>query len=260
MHHAHIDKFAYQDSPIHRLDSRVKFIATVVFTAMVISLPRHGVSILACYAVGPFAMLVLGKVPLRFAFRHILIVSPFIAVLALTCVFYEKAPVSVHFGPFTWQIAAGWLRAAGILAKFTVTMMALIALVSTTPISSLLAGLERLKVPRILIVQLGFLYRYIFLLIDRAQHILRARAGRKLRNLGIKTEIKTASSMIGSLLISSIDSAERVNIAMQARGFDGKFRTLRPIKINRADYIFAAIAVILLTVLYCLRFLNASSG
>ena len=31
MHHAYIDKFAYQDSPIHRLDSRVKFIVLLAF-------------------------------------------------------------------------------------------------------------------------------------------------------------------------------------------------------------------------------------
>ena len=60
MHHAYIDKFAYQDSAIHRLDSRVKFIVVFVFTAVVVSLDRSSVSILACYAVGPFTVLVLG--------------------------------------------------------------------------------------------------------------------------------------------------------------------------------------------------------
>ena len=81
MHHAHIDKFAYLDSPIHRLDSRVKLIAVVVFTMFVIAVPRYSVSVLALYAIGPFAMLVIGKIPLRFAAKHILTVSPFVLVL-----------------------------------------------------------------------------------------------------------------------------------------------------------------------------------
>ena len=85
MHHAHIDKFAYQDSVIHRLDSRVKFIALVLYTAVVISLPRHSIVLLSIYAVGPFTVLVLGAIPLRFVFKQILLVSPFIIVLALTC-------------------------------------------------------------------------------------------------------------------------------------------------------------------------------
>jgi len=250
MHHAYIDKFAYQDSPIHRLDSRVKFIVVLVFTAVVISLPRASFSILVCYAVGPFAILVLGKVPLRFAFKHILLVSPFILILALSCPLYDKTPVTVAFGPFLWQTSLGWMRCFAILGKFIVTMMALIALVSTTRFSDLLTGLQKLGLPKLLIIQLGFLYRYIFVLIDRAHHILRARQGRRLRNLGVKAELKIAAAMLGSLFVRSIDTAERINIAMQARGFDGSWRTLSKLQIRRSDLLFALTAALFVLGLY----------
>ncbi|MHC4756245.1 MAG: energy-coupling factor transporter transmembrane component T family protein [Planctomycetota bacterium] len=127
MHHAHIDKFAYQDSCVHRLDSRVKFLVALIFTAVVLSLPRTSLSILACYAVGPFTVLVLGRIPLRFAFRQILLVSPFILVLALSCPFYDRNPVSTALGPFVWEISAGWLRCFSILGKFVVTMLAFLS-------------------------------------------------------------------------------------------------------------------------------------
>ena len=250
MHHAYIDKFAYQDSVIHRLDSRVKFIVVFVFTALVISLPRTSLSIVVCYAVGPFTILVLGGIPLRFAFKHILLVSPFVLVLALSCPLYDKTPVTVAFGPFLWQSSLGWVRCFTILGKFIVTMLALIALVSTTRFNDLLSGLQRLGVPNLLIIQLGFLYRYIFVLIDRAHHILRARAGRSLRNLGFKAELKIAAAMLGSLLIRSIDTAERINIAMQSRGFDGSWRTLSKLQIRRSDYIFALISASFMLLLY----------
>ena len=252
MHHAHIDKFAYQDSPIHRLDSRVKFIVLLVFTTLVISLSRTSLSILACYAVGPFAILVFGKIPLRFALKQILLVSPFVLVLAFSCVWYDKTPVSIAFGPLVWQSTLGWLRCFVILGKFTVTMMALIALVSTTKFADLLAGLQWLGLPKVLVIQLGFLYRYIFVLIDRAHHILRARATRKLRSLGFKRELKTAAAMLGSLLTRSIDTAERINIAMQGRGFDGRWRSISRLQIHRTDLLFALIAVSFMSGLYIL--------
>ena len=252
MHHAHIDKFSYQDSPIHRLDSRVKFIAVLVFTAVVISLPRTSLSILACYAVGPFAILVLGKIPLKFAFKHILLVSPFVLVLALSCPLYDKTPVTVAFGPFSWQSSLGWMRCFVILGKFVVTMLALIALVSTTRFSDLLTGLQRLGVPKLLIIQLGFLYRYIFVLIDRAHHILRARAARSMRNLGLKAELKIAAAMVGSLFVRSIDTAEHINIAMQARGFDGSWHTLSKLRIRRRDLLFLLTAASFMLGLYLL--------
>ncbi len=157
MHHAYIDKFAYQNSPVHRLDARVKFIIAVVFTAVVVSLPRTSVSILFCYAIGPFAVLVLGGVPLRFTFKHILYVSPFVVVLALTGPLYDRSAATAVFGPWSWQTTVGWLRCWTIAGKFVVTMLTLIALVSSTRFADLLAGLQRLAVPRLLVVQLGFL-------------------------------------------------------------------------------------------------------
>jgi len=250
MHHAHIDKFAYQDSVIHRLDSRVKFIVVLVFTAVVISLPRTSLSILSCYAIGPFTILVLGGIPLRFVFKQILLVSPFVLVLALSCPLYDRTPVTVAFGPFFWQGSVGWMRCFTILGKFVVTMLALIGLVSTTRFNDLLTGLQRLGVPKLLVIQLGFLYRYIFVLIDRAHHILRARAGRKLRGLGFKRELSTASAMVGSLFVRSIDTAERINIAMQGRGFDGRWRSISKLQIRRTDLLFAAISASFILGLY----------
>jgi len=250
MHHAHIDKFSFKDSPVHRLDSRVKFLVVIIFTAVVLSLPRTSVSILVCYAVGPFTIMVLGRIPLKFAFKQILLVSPFILVLALSCPFYDRNPVHVAFGPFVWQISAGWLRCFSIVGKFIVTMLALIALVSTTRFADLLTALQKLAVPRPLIIQLGFLYRYIFVLIDRAHQILRGRAGRKLRNLGFKAELKTASSMLGSLFIRSIDTAEHINIAMQARGFDGNWRSISKLQFRRCDLLFVLVSAVFMLVLY----------
>ena len=180
-----------------------------------------------------------GKIPLKFVFKHILLVSPFVLILALSCPLYDRTPATIAFGPSAFQTTLGWMRCFAICGKFVVTMLALIALVSTTRFSNLLAGLRKLGVPKLLIIQLGFLYRYIFVLIDTAQHILRARAGRSLRNLGIKQEIKTASAMLGSLFIRSVDTAEQINIAMQGRGFDGNWRTISRLKISNRDYIFS---------------------
>ena len=250
MHHAHIDKFAYQNSPIHRLDSRVKFLVVFIFTAVVISLPRDSFSILVCYAVGPFAILVLGKIPLKFVFKQILLVSPFVLILAISCPLYDKTPLSVTFGSFTWQTTVGWMRGYVIVGKFIVTMLALIGLISTTRFADLLCGLQKLKLPKPLIIQLGFLYRYIFVLIDKAHHILQARNARKLRNLGFKTELKIASSMVGSLFVRSIDTAERINIAMQGRGFDGNWRTISNLRIRRYDLFFLIIATLFMIGLY----------
>ncbi|MHC5060339.1 MAG: cobalt ECF transporter T component CbiQ [Planctomycetota bacterium] len=246
MHHAQIDRLSYQTSPIHALDARVKLVCVLVFSVFVISVPATSVSILACYAIWPFAVLVIAGVPIRFVGKHILIVSPFIAALAVGTLFYDKTPVTVAFGPIQWQTTGGVLRCFSICGKFVITMTALVGLVATTRFSDLLAAMARLGVPKLMVVQLGFLYRYIFMLIDKAGHVLSARAGRKLRNLGFAAEVKTAAAMAGSIFIGSIDLAGRVNMAMQGRGFDGRFHRLAEMRTGPGDYIFSAILVLYL--------------
>jgi len=254
MHHSYIDKFAYGDSPIHRLDCRIKAILVFLYTVFVLSVGREDVSVLFCFAVWPFCILVIGRIPLGFVFKQILMVSGFVIVLALSCPLYETELVELSFGPFSYELTRGWVRFFVILLKFCVTMMALIALVSTTRFNELLYGLQKMGMPEIMVIQLSFLYRYIFVLIDKAGHILRARQIRKLRNLGFTREVKVAGAMVGSLFVRSLDSSERINMAMQARGFKGHFRSESKLSVGRADIYFVIISMLFLLFL---RFLIA---
>jgi cobalt/nickel transport system permease protein len=50
--------------------------------------------------------------------------------------------------------------------------------------------------------------------------------------------------MVGSLFLRSYERSERVYAAMQARGFDGEFRTMAGRPLAAADWIaFAVVAV-----------------
>jgi cobalt/nickel transport system permease protein len=129
-------------------------------------------------------------------------------------------------------------------------MLALIALISTTRFANLLAGLQRLGVPKLLVIQMGFLYRYIFLLIDSAHHILLARAARSAGGVSFGRGVKFAAAMVGSLFVRSIDAAEHINAAMQARGFEGNWRTINRLEIRRQDYVFIMVSVCFVLGLY----------
>jgi cobalt/nickel transport system permease protein len=250
MHHAHIDKFAYQDSWFHRLDSRVKLVVTVVYTAVVLSLPATSMSLLFCYAAAPFAVLVMAGIPLGFVFRHILLTSPFVLALALSGPLYDNEPVQVFFGPLAWATTSGWLRGLVILGKFCISMMAILGLVSTTRFSSLLAGLQRLHVPEVLVIQLGFLYRYLFVLIDTVHHMRRAASARRVHGLGLRREIQIAGAMIGSLLVRSLDQADRIHRAMLGRGFQGHWHSVSRDRISARDWVYAAMAAVVLVALH----------
>jgi cobalt/nickel transport system permease protein len=250
MHHSYLDKYADGGSFFHRLDSRVKFMAAVVFTAAVLLSGSKAVAVLFCFAVGPFAVLVWAGIPLPFVFRRILAVCPFVLILALSCPLYDRQPEHVAVGPYVFSLTGGWLRCVSILGKFTVTMLILFALVSTTRFADLLAGLEKMKMPQILVIQLGMLYRYLFVLVDRVHHILRARNTRKLRNLGFRQETAVAAAMTGALFIRSIETSQKIQIAMQARGFCGQFHSLREMRMTQRDGLFIAVSTVFLVLVW----------
>ena len=80
-----------------------------------------------------------------------------------------------------FSVAGGWISFLSILLRFVLTVSAAIVLVAVTGIHSLCAALEKLGVPRALVTQLLVLYRYLFVLLDEAGRMDRARALRSLR-------------------------------------------------------------------------------
>ena len=83
----------------------------------------------------------------------------------------------------------------------------------------LCAGLERLGVPRIFVTQLLFMYRYLFVVVDEGLTMMRAVSLRS-TNVG-RLRFRVYGTLVGHLLLRSLDRAERVYRAMVARGFDG---------------------------------------
>lgn len=249
MHHHYIDRFAYQDSPIHRLDARAKFLAVVAFSVVLISLPRQTIPS-AWFAVFPFALLVWGGIPLRFVARHTLAVSPFILCLVALAPVFDRVPVHVA----GMEIARGWLTAASILVRFVFGMAALIALASTTRFPHLLKGLENLGVPRLLVSQLSFLYRYLFLLLDEAMHLRQARRARDAGRGPMSLRWRASAGLVGVLFVRTLEQAERTHQAMIARGYDGTIRLAEPLKWQGRDSLFIVLTSAYLLAVGLFRF------
>lgn len=253
MHHAVIDRLSMQSTFLHRLDARAKLIAAMVFTIFVISLPGTSISILLVCGAGPFAMLTVSKVPFKLAGLQILCLSPFVAVFAISMVFYDTSPVTVAFGPFEFSTTSGVLRCGAILGKFSITMTTLIVLSATTRFSDIIGVFSWMRLPRILIMQIALLHRYLFIIIDRACSVGRSRAGRKLRNLGFKYELKAAVGMLGNIAAYSTDTACRVSMAMAARGFTGTIEALIKPRFSGSDAIFGFCVAAYVGVLFLLK-------
>lgn len=230
-----MDEFGRIDSPVHNLDPRAKAVTTIAFVATVMSFHRHEITALVPFLLYPVALLSAGRIPVGPVLRKVLLAAPFVFFVAVLNPLLERAPVA-SIGPIV--ITGGWLSFASILFRFVLTVGAALTLVACTGVQRLGAGLESMGVPYTLVTQILFLYRYLFLISDHGTRMFRSM---ELRSVGARTApFHVRASLLGSLLLRSIDRAERVHLAMSSRGFDGRMRTLDALRFRASDALFVA--------------------
>jgi cobalt/nickel transport system permease protein len=248
MHHSYIDRFAQQDSAVARLDARAKLLAVLAYSFVLISFGRYELAALTPMCVLPLAMLAMGQVPLWFAFRRVLMLCPFVLALALGGVLFDRAPREVTLGPWHFAAAGGWITAGNVAAKFAMGLLALTALVCTTQFSLLLEAMRKLAMPRLLVMELSFLYRYIFVLIDEAMRVRRARDFRGAARAGFGRRLAAAGSVVGAIFLRTLDRSQRIQVAMCARGYSGQPHSLSRLKFRAADAVFLLVVAAYLVI------------
>jgi cobalt/nickel transport system permease protein len=226
-----LNRYREGESFLHTADTRVKLVITLGFIFAITSLPPG-----AWPAFGAFLVLVWGsvawsRVGLGLVFRRSLLALPFV-LIALPTIFTKPGE-----GLFELNVLVGRLTATSegleffgsVLLKSWASVTAAALLTATTPPFRLLEALRALKVPAVLVAIVMLMYRYLFVLVDEAQRLLRARRARSAgigphSGGGILWRGKVTGRMAGSLFIRTLDRGERIYLAMLARGYDGTSR------------------------------------
>ncbi len=244
MEHSFLDRYSELDSFIHKLDPRTKLITTLAFILAVVATPPTRWQAFACYFILVSAMLLLSKLPPLYILKRSLIIIPFVVLIAIFNLF-KPGEAFVSCDIWLWHLSItyeGLLVFWNVLIKAWLSILSLILLSSTTKFHSLLKGLEQLRMPKVMVMILSFMYRYIFVLVDE---VMRMRRARDSRNFGGKRtwQMRTIGNMAGTLFIRSYERGERIYGAMLARGYDGQARTLSPLRFEPRDVYFGAITL-----------------
>jgi cobalt/nickel transport system permease protein len=257
MHADAFDRYHEADSPLHRLDPRVKVLVTVAFILSNVLLPdgawlAFGLSWLFVLGLNLLAQLGLG-----FTFRRSFVALPF-ALAAFTAIFsIPGTPLGEwHLGSLTLiPTDAGVLRFVSIVIRSWLSVQIAILLVAVTRFPDLIHAFEHLRVPAILTTIIAFLYRYLFVLTDEVMRLLRARESRSATVAGHKSgrsvmwRARVAGNMTGQLFLRSYERSDRIYNAMLARGYTGQLRTLNPHVMKKSDWFLAALSIIVILVL-----------
>ncbi len=212
---ADLDASAGHDTWVRNLDARVKVLTTLAFILMVTSFDKYEVLRLLPLIVYPLALVSGAALPVGPLLRQLLLASPFVFFIAILNPLLDRS-TTVPVGSL--EIPGGWMSFASVLFRFALSVLAALILVATTGFYRITLALKQLGVPQVFVVQLLFLFRYLFVLVDEAARTVRAYT---LRSGGRRIHLAVLGPVLGQWLLRTLDRAHRVHLAMCCRGFEG---------------------------------------
>ncbi|HEY8978662.1 MAG TPA: cobalt ECF transporter T component CbiQ [Streptomyces sp.] len=232
--HAH-RLYLKRRTPVHGLPPHTKLAAVFAFVVVVVSTPREAMWAFGVYAVLLGVVAYQARVPAGFLLRRLLIEVPFVAFAVLMPFVAEGERVEVL--GMSLSVSGLW-GAWNVLAKGTLGVAASVLLASTTELRELLLGLQRLRLPGLLVQIASFMIRYGDLITDEMRRMRIARESRGFEAKGVRHWGVLAKSA-GALFIRSYERGERVHLAMVSRGYAGSMPVIDEVNASRAQWSYA---------------------
>ncbi|NUP25068.1 MAG: cobalt ECF transporter T component CbiQ [Streptomyces sp.] len=232
--HAH-RLYRHGHSPVHGLPPHTKLAAVFAFVVVVVSTPREATWAFGLYAVLLGFVAYAARVPAGFLLKRLLIEVPFVAFAVLMPFVAEGERVEV----LGMSLSVGGLWGAwNVLAKGTLGVAASVLLAATTELRELLLGLQRLKLPPLLVQIASFMIRYGDVITDEMRRMRIARESRGFEAKGIR-HWGVLGKSAGALFIRSYERGERVHLAMVSRGYAGSMPVIDEVTASRAQWSYA---------------------
>jgi cobalt/nickel transport system permease protein len=250
------EPFATGQSIIHRFDPRVRiFVATGY--CFVVAFARQFPVLLVAMAVSVVLAIAAG-LDFKAVVKRLILVNGLIVLLwAVVPLTYGGTPLFFIAGfPVS---RAGVILSAQITLKSNAILLAFIALVATMSFATLGHALAQLRLPDKIVYLLLMNYRYIFVIEQEYQRLIRAAKIRGFRPQTNLHSYRTYAHVIGMLFVRAALRARRVHQAMLCRGFKGRFYSLQEFTTDRNTWIFLTLMSILATVLIMMEYRSAGA-
>jgi cobalt/nickel transport system permease protein len=233
------------NSCVHRLHPAVKLLTTLVFIITVVSFDRYAFGRMAPYVFYPALLTALSETPYSPLLKRFLIALPFCLFAGISNIIFDR---TLAFAIGGIAVSYGVVSFFTILLRTYLCVMAILLLISVTPLADITNSMRRLRTPGIFVVMFEMTYRYTGVLFAEAYSMFTAYTLRSAGGKGIV--MRDMGGFAGQLLLRAFDRAVRVYNAMKCRAYSPEYAGApRSGKITRNDAVFCA-----LTCLLCVTF------
>jgi cobalt/nickel transport system permease protein len=266
-----IEKHAYKDSYIHRLDARVKILLAFAVIIAIVSVPYS----IMVYTVGAIFFLfflvlwTLTRLSPRVYLQRLLAIVPLWGIVIFFQIFLKNkyytdyhAIISLPFGIAVYSESVEF--AFILLVKFIVSISFIILLSSTTKVQDMLEGGTRLGLPADFALVLGMMLRYLFVFGYIYRKVTDALVTRCFdafdRKLPYKYRLRQMGYILGTLFIRAYEQGERVYISMLCRGYGRhSFLYVKKKSLGRGDLTFLFLSLIFIIIIPVIIWLTEAS-
>jgi len=224
-------------SVVHRTAAEAKIVSLVAFVAVVALTPRFEVGVVAAQAAVLLVVIVVSDLPWRVVAGRLLIVSPVVAFALVPPLVGGGASIDV--AGLRLSVDGLW-GSWNVVSKAVLGATASIVLAATTPISDLVRGLARLRVPDVVVSIVAVMVRYVDVLLDQL-HRMRTAMVARAHDPRWLWQARPLASATGALFVRSYERGERIHLAMAARGSTGTLPDLGGVRPAGRDWVRAGI-------------------
>lgn len=253
------------DTIIHKLDPRIKILATVAFITSLFLINKFYPYLLVVAVV--FLMVKLSNVPVKFVLKGL---KPLLFIILITFfinVFMTKGVVLFQIGPLS-VTKEGLSQAVFMALRLIFLIIGTSLLTLTTSPISLTDGIEKILSPLKIIglpahelaMMMTIALRFIPTLLEETDKIMKAQMARgaDFESGNVLNRAKNLVPLLVPLFVNAFRRADELAMAMEARCYrGGEHRTrLNELCMEKKDYVAILVIAVYIIIVVMTRYIN----
>ena len=253
------------DTIIHKLDPRIKILATVAFITSLFLINKFYPYLLVLVVV--FSMVKLSNVPIKFVLKGL---KPLLFIILITFfinVFMTKGVVLFQIGPLS-VTKEGLFQAIFMALRLIFLIIGTSLLTLTTSPISLTDGIEKILSPlkpiglpaHELAMMMTIALRFIPTLLEETDKIMKAQMARgaDFESGNVLRRAKNLVPLLVPLFVNAFRRADELAMAMEARCYrGGDHRTrLNELCMEKKDYVAILVIAVYIIIVVMTRYIN----
>jgi cobalt/nickel transport system permease protein len=222
--HVHLEDYSEGNSPLHRLDARIKVICVAAAVFCIVLLSHWELALL--FFATCLGLVFYSKASMKVYLKRLFYpISIIIFVSVIQPFTYGSTIVATVPGLMLPIYQQGIFFGILIFARCLAAVAVLNLLILVTPITTVMDSLAWFRVPSVIIDTMMLMFRYISVLSEESTRMYRAQESRCGHSHSVSTlkKIRNFGNIAGALIIRSFDRAVKVGNAMASRGYTGKY-------------------------------------